>query len=76
MASHCRKPIPMLLNSYAVNDQINKVMETMPEKQRSDAESASQEPTPQVDESGSFNVSGYIRIFDPNTREILVEARE
>ena len=65
----------MLLNSYAVNDQINKVMETTPEKRRPN-ETTPHEPTTTVDESGSFNVSGYIRIFDPNTQEILVEARE
>jgi hypothetical protein len=29
-----------------------------------------------INESGSVNVSGYVRVFDPNTQEILVEARE
>jgi hypothetical protein len=33
-------------------------------------------PAPAVNESGSINVSGYIRIFDPSTAETLVEARE
>lgn len=75
MAFRCRKLIPARLNLYAVNDQINNVMETTSKKQH-DADTAPQEPTPKIDESGSFNVSGYIRIFDPNTKETLVEARE
>jgi hypothetical protein len=29
-----------------------------------------------VNEAGSIHVSGYVRIFDPNTQETLVEARE
>jgi hypothetical protein len=31
---------------------------------------------PLVNERGSFNVSGYIRVFDPNNQETFVEARE
>ena len=31
---------------------------------------------PHVNEAGSINVSGYIRIFDPNSNQTLVEARE
>jgi len=27
-------------------------------------------------ESGSFHVSGFVRIHDPNTQEVLVETRE
>jgi len=29
-----------------------------------------------IKEPGSVNVSGYVRVFDPNTEELLVEARE
>jgi len=31
---------------------------------------------PVVNERGSINVSGYVRVYDPNTMETLVEARE
>lgn len=31
---------------------------------------------PAVNERGSINVSGYVRVYDPNTNETLVEARE
>jgi hypothetical protein len=34
------------------------------------------QPEPKVDESGSVNVSGYIKIFDPSTKELLMETRE
>jgi hypothetical protein len=33
-------------------------------------------PTPQVNEPGLVNISGHIRVFDPNTDETLVESRE
>ncbi len=32
--------------------------------------------SPPVNEAGSVNVSGYIRVFDPQTQEVLVEVRE
>lgn len=32
--------------------------------------------SPYVNEAGSVNVSGYIRVFDPQTQEVLVEVRE
>jgi len=32
--------------------------------------------TPTVNEPGSINISGYVRVFDPNSQETLVEARE
>lgn len=31
---------------------------------------------PLVNESGSFNISGYVRVYDPTTNETLVEVRE
>lgn len=33
-------------------------------------------PTPPVNDQGSINVSGYVRVFDPKTQETLVEVRE
>lgn len=29
-----------------------------------------------VNEPGLVNISGYVKVFDPNSEEILVEARE
>lgn len=29
-----------------------------------------------VNEAGSIYISGFVRVFDPKTQEILVEARE
>lgn len=29
-----------------------------------------------MQDSGAINISGYIRVFDPNTQQTLVEARE
>lgn len=31
---------------------------------------------PPVDENGLVRIDGYVRIFDPNTKETLVEIRE
>jgi hypothetical protein len=46
-------------------------------KQESDREAVVKQPVqPHVDEAGTVNISGYIRVFDPNTNETLVESRE
>lgn len=34
------------------------------------------QPAPRANDVGTVNVSGYIKIFDPNSKETLVEARE
>jgi len=41
-----------------------------------DAGSTDTASKPHVDEAGSVNISGYVRVFDPNTDETLVESRE
>lgn len=41
-----------------------------------DAGSTDTASKPRVDEAGSVNISGYVRVFDPNTDETLVESRE
>ena len=35
-----------------------------------------EQPSRRPNENGSFAVMGHIRIFDPNTNEVLVESRE
>lgn len=38
-----------------------------------------QQPTPEaptLGDASGVNVSGYVRIFDPNTQETMVESRE
>lgn len=57
-----------------MNKQINNIMQ----KQHSSQDRGKQpsETSPLVSDAGSIHVSGYVRVFDPNTQEILVEARE
>lgn len=54
--------------------QINNIMQNNQNKSE-DAEIVAK-PTPQVNEPGLVNISGHIRVFDPNTDETLVESRE
>ena len=71
----CRKLIHQQQGSYAIFKVINNLMH----KDDHDLGTANTDETqqkPRVDEAGSVNVSGYVKVFDPNTNEILVESRE
>lgn len=52
---------------------VNNNMDQQPKKD----EKESQKPvaSPRPNETGSIAVSGHIRIFDPNTQEVIIEAR-
>lgn len=56
-----------------MNRQVNNIMQNDTIK---GSEAQAKVPQPVINESGSVNVSGYVKIFDPETQEILVEARE
>lgn len=57
-----------------MNEQINNIMQKQHSSQ--DRDKPPSETSPLVSDAGSIHVSGYVRVFDPNTQEILVEARE
>ena len=45
-------------------------------EQKSGQEAATQQPAPKrPNETGSISVEGFVRIFDPNTKEKFVEKR-
>jgi hypothetical protein len=55
--------------------QINKIMQNL---DHTDPTTSAESPrqSPLVDEAGQVAVSGYIKVFDPETSVTLVEARE
>lgn len=75
MVCLCKKPIHRQLGSYAATRQVNNIMQRdIPE-----SEPLNNDPAPAqgpVNEAGSIHISGFVRVFDPQTQEILVEARE
>jgi len=74
MEFRCRKPIHQQQGSYAIFRVINNFMQN--NDRDLDAGSTDTASKPHVDEAGSVNISGYVRVFDPNTDETLVESRE
>lgn len=78
MAYRCRKHRHQQQIFYVENKQINTTMQ----EQHQSAEH--KEKTCKVAEISDrdlgdisgINISGYIKVFDPNTQEVIVEARE
>jgi len=50
---------------------VNNNMNEKPEKPTT----AEQKPKRNPNEAGAFSVEAHVKIFDPNTREVLVEKR-
>lgn len=53
---------------------LNKMMETANQKNNSKPPAVNQQRRP--NEPGTINVSGFIKIYDPNNKQIFVETRE
>jgi hypothetical protein len=49
-------------------------MTTMSDKQHH-TQVEPKQPTPKVDESGHLNIDDFVKIFDPNSQQVLVEQR-
>lgn len=47
-----------------------------PQKYSTDQGNQQHTPPSTPDDCGIVHIDGYVKIFDPNTNEILVEARE
>lgn len=56
-----------------MNAKVNTSMNQVTEKPTIES---SDQPAKRPNENGSFAVMGHIKIFDPNTKEVLVESRE
>ena len=75
MACPCKKPTRQQQNLYVMSEWINMEMQKDPATTPSET-AARPQPAPRANDVGTVNVSGYIKIFDPNSKETLVEARE
>jgi hypothetical protein len=50
-------------------------MDQKDSKETQPTETVTQSPTKRPNETGSISVEGFVRIFDPNTKEKFVEKR-
>lgn len=75
MVCPCKKQKLRQLGLYVDNRQVNNIMQKQqPTVRENDTKPSPR--SPQINEAGSVNVSGYVRVFDPESQETLVEARE
>jgi hypothetical protein len=76
MASHCRKPTPWL---QALSGEFNQGKYIMTQNSKENPVIKQPQPAikqqPKPNEAGVLNIDEHIRIFDPNTKETLVEKR-
>jgi hypothetical protein len=55
---------------------MHKVNTFMEEKQTQSAQQDTQQKTAKPNENAGFAVMGHVKIFDPNSKETIVETRE
>jgi hypothetical protein len=72
MVCHCRRPKLEQLDSYVEFDAINN---TMTDTEKPTPSSPPQAPVARPNESTGLNIDEHVKIFDPNTKVVILEKR-
>ena len=71
----CKIPTLTRLNLYVVNDWINITMDDTSQKPLQNPNDSANTSDSKIDESGRLYVDDFLRIYDPNNQEIILEKR-